>query len=124
MESSDLPEIVITSSSGRRPSLEELNALQPGWTEAALAQLIAAADAVDGWLADNPAEASRFFHDPAAVIAELTVAGVLTVPVDDLIAIVSSGVPAKAGKPQRARFAVESSVGSKGKYAEGEKGQR
>ena len=124
MESSDRPEIVIVPSSGRRPSLEELSALQPGWTEDALAQLAAAADAVDHWLAGNPAEASRFFHDPAAVIAELADTGVLNLRVDDLLEILSSRVPAKAGKPQRARFTVESLLGSKGKYAEGEKGGR
>lgn len=117
MEPSDRAETLIVASSGRAPSLDELRALEPGWTEASLAQLNAAADAANRLLADNPAEAARFVNDPAALIAELIDAGVLTVPVDDLLTILSSRESAKTR-------AAKSTSRSKGKYPQGEKGGR
>lgn len=90
MEPSDIAETSIIPTSGRRPSLEELTALDEEWTESRLNQLIAAAEAADRWLADHPEDAGRFFREPATVIAELADAAVLTEPVDDLLAALRS----------------------------------
>lgn len=90
MEPSETEVTSIVATSGRRPSLDELTALDARWTESALNQLIAAAEAADRWLADHPDQAGRFFREPASVIAELAEAQVLIEPVDDLLAVLSA----------------------------------
>lgn len=125
MEPHDPAEVSIVATSGRGPSLDELAALEQGWTEAAITQLMAAAAAADRWLAENPDAAARFFNDPAKVITEMHDAGVLTEPVDDLLAVLQSRSEVKGRKPGRVvRFAAESPLRSKGKYPPGEKGSR
>lgn len=125
MEPRDRAEVSIVATSGRRPSLDELASLEQGWTESAITQLMAAAAAADRWLADHPDAAARFFDDPASVITEMHDAGTLTEPVDDLLAVLQSRSQAGGRKPgQVVRFAPQSPLRSKGKYARGEKGSR
>jgi hypothetical protein len=73
-----------------RPRVDELAALEPGWSEPALAELMTAAAAAEQWLAGHPGDAARFVDDPAGLIAAMAEAGVLTEPVDELLAILRS----------------------------------
>ena len=86
----DPAEVSIVVASGRKPSLDDLTALDGRWTEAARAQLIAAAAAADAWLADHPEDAARFRQDPASFLAELSDGGVLTQRVEELLSLVQS----------------------------------
>lgn len=86
----DPTEVSIVATPGRSPSLDDLTALDGRWTEAARAQLMAAAAAADAWLADHPEDAARFRDDPAGFVAELSDGGVLTESVDELLSLVQS----------------------------------
>lgn len=99
MEPRERAETSIVATSTRRPSLEDLRAIEQGWTEPARAQLVAAANAADRWLADQPDDAARFFDDPVSVITEMADAGLLTEPVDDLLAVLRARPSAKGQEP-------------------------
>jgi trans-aconitate methyltransferase len=109
--------IVATARPGRR--LDEIAAEassldEQAWSEAAVAQLIAAAAAADRWLVEHPDDAGRLLEDPVGVIAAMSEAGVLAEPVDDLLEALRSRPRAARSRPEGAvRFAVKPMLRSK-----------
>ena len=92
----------------------EVRGLEEGWSEAAVAQLIAAAKAADRWLADHPDDAERLLRDPASIIEEMTAAGVLREPADDLLGILKSRPPAgRRASKGSVRFAEKPALRSR-----------
>ena len=82
--------------SGPPPRAADLAALMArlgvdqAWSDAAVEQLVRAAAAADRWLADHPEEAARLVENPAGAVAAMQQAGLLTGPVDDLLAILEA----------------------------------
>jgi hypothetical protein len=112
MNERNLPPLrrLLVTPSGSRPSPADLAALMrrlrvdQRWSAAAVEQLIRAAAAADRWLATHPEEAARLVEDPAGAVAAIQQAGLLTEPVDDLLAVLQAlGRHAAAkGGPRRA----------------------
>lgn len=112
MDRRDPVEVLVVAAAGRHPSLDEIAARTSGleqvWSDATLAQLIAAASAADRWLADHPDDAAAFLDDPVRVITAMSDAGVLTEPVDDLLDILRARPRAARRDSGRVvRFAAE-----------------
>lgn len=129
MDRRDPAEVLIVASSGRRPSLDEIAArtlgLEQGWSEAAIAQLIAATAAADRWLADHPDDAAPLLGDPASVITAMSDAGVLTEPVGDLLEVLRSRPHAARPESRRVvRFAAKPPLQSKAQSYPDQQGPR
>jgi hypothetical protein len=105
----DLPPLnsLLIAPSGPPPSAADLAALMRrigvahAWSDAAVAQLAQAAAAADRWLAIHPEEAARLVEDPAGAVVAMRDAGLLTGPVDDLLATLKA--LAAHGAAKRAR---------------------
>jgi hypothetical protein len=112
---------LLVTPSGSQPSTADLAALMrrlrvdQGWSAAAVEQLIRAAAAADRWLATHPEEAARLVEDPAGAVAAMQQAGLLTEPVDDLLATLQAlgrhaaakGGPRRAVDPATVRAGVK-----------------
>jgi hypothetical protein len=60
------------------------------WSDTAVEQLVRAAAAAERLLAQQPEEAARLFEDPASAVEAMRRSGLLTEPVDDLLAALQS----------------------------------